>query len=450
MSGRRCGDSADRRRASTFPTRDGGPLAALDGVDLASPGGEIVALIGPNGCGKSTLLRVIAGLLAPARGDRRARRRRRSPARTRGSASSSRSRACCRGGRPPTNITYPLELAGWPADRRARPPRRARSTSSRLEPGALDGPTVRAVRRHPPARRARPGAGARARGAAARRAVQRARCDDPRALRPRAAAALGARRDDDRDGHPQHPRGDPRRRPRRRHVAAARAGSSRTSRSTLPRPRTLEVLDGGVGRRATTAARSARTWSSRHDGAVGRCSRSSARSSCSSLVWQAIVVVGGYPPFILPPPGAVFAPVRRRLGDGTISPHLATTLVEVALGFVVGAGPRARRRLRARAERPRRAARSRRTSSPPRRRRSSPSPRCSRCGSGPGSLSKVVICSLIVFFPVAIATMVGIRSVDAAPARARPGAAGHASPGADARSRSRPRCRRSSAGCASA
>ena len=32
---------------------------------------------------------------------------------------------------------------------------------------------------------------------------------------------------------------------------------------------------------------------------------------------------------------------------------------------------------------------------------------------GAGLLSKVVICSLIVFFPVAIATMVGIRAVDA-------------------------------------
>jgi NitT/TauT family transport system permease protein len=31
---------------------------------------------------------------------------------------------------------------------------------------------------------------------------------------------------------------------------------------------------------------------------------------------------------------------------------------------------------------------------------------------GPGLLAKVVICGLIVFFPVAIATMVGIRSVD--------------------------------------
>jgi putative riboflavin transport system permease protein len=31
---------------------------------------------------------------------------------------------------------------------------------------------------------------------------------------------------------------------------------------------------------------------------------------------------------------------------------------------------------------------------------------------GPGLASKIVICALIVFFPVAIATMVGIRSVD--------------------------------------
>ena len=31
---------------------------------------------------------------------------------------------------------------------------------------------------------------------------------------------------------------------------------------------------------------------------------------------------------------------------------------------------------------------------------------------GTGLLPKVVICALIVFFPVAVATMVGIRSVD--------------------------------------
>ncbi|TFG68158.1 MAG: ATP-binding cassette domain-containing protein, partial [Thermomicrobiales bacterium] len=51
-----------------FTNRGGAPLPVLDRVDLAIPGGGIVALIGPNGCGKSTLLRVVAGLLAPATG----------------------------------------------------------------------------------------------------------------------------------------------------------------------------------------------------------------------------------------------------------------------------------------------------------------------------------------------------------------------------------------------
>jgi NitT/TauT family transport system ATP-binding protein len=101
-----------------FPTRSGGHLPVLDGIDLEIPGGGIVALIGPNGCGKSTLLRVIAGLLAPVAGE----------ARLDGAPIDGpdpriglvfqeprllpwRSAAA--------NITYPLELAGWPAERRA-------------------------------------------------------------------------------------------------------------------------------------------------------------------------------------------------------------------------------------------------------------------------------------------------------------------------------------------
>jgi len=45
-----------------------GPVAAVDGVDLAVDPGRILALLGPSGCGKTTLLRVLAGFEQPDAG----------------------------------------------------------------------------------------------------------------------------------------------------------------------------------------------------------------------------------------------------------------------------------------------------------------------------------------------------------------------------------------------
>jgi oleandomycin transport system ATP-binding protein len=45
-----------------------GATRALDGIDLAVPGGTVLGLLGPNGSGKTTTVRILATLLAPSSG----------------------------------------------------------------------------------------------------------------------------------------------------------------------------------------------------------------------------------------------------------------------------------------------------------------------------------------------------------------------------------------------
>ena len=129
------------------------------------------------------------------------------------------------------------------------------------------------------------------------------------------------------------------------------------------------------------------------------------------LGWKLLVVLGDWKPFVLPPPESVAARLVSAWADGTMAPNAAATLLEVALGFGVGASLAvltgyllARSRLAERVLSPYVVAA-----------QSTPVLALAPLFAlwfGTGLLSKVVMCSLIVFFPVAVATMVGIREVD--------------------------------------
>lgn len=130
------------------------------------------------------------------------------------------------------------------------------------------------------------------------------------------------------------------------------------------------------------------------------------------LAWKAVVLIGGYPVFILPPPEVVGQRLVRAWSEGTMTPHALATLAEIGWGFLVGAGLAlvvgyllARSRLAERLLSPYLVA-------------AQATPILALAPLlalwlGTGLASKVVICALIVFFPVAVSTMVGIRSVDA-------------------------------------
>ncbi|MGZ3585698.1 MAG: ABC transporter permease [Candidatus Limnocylindrales bacterium] len=128
-------------------------------------------------------------------------------------------------------------------------------------------------------------------------------------------------------------------------------------------------------------------------------------------LWKGVVVVAGYPAFVLPAPEVVAARFWTAWTDGTMWPHTATTLWEILLGFLVGVGLAvpvgillARSRLAERVLSPYLVGA-----------QATPILALAYLFAlwfGTGLLSKVVMCALIVFFPVAVATMVGIRGVD--------------------------------------
>jgi NitT/TauT family transport system permease protein len=128
-------------------------------------------------------------------------------------------------------------------------------------------------------------------------------------------------------------------------------------------------------------------------------------------LWKLVVVIGGYRPFVLPPPETVFARLVRAWTDGTMAPHALTTLEEIAIGFGVAAVLAvavgyvlARSRPAARLLSPYIVA-------------AQATPVLALAPLialwfGTGLLSKVIICTLICFFPITVSTMVGIQSVD--------------------------------------
>lgn len=128
------------------------------------------------------------------------------------------------------------------------------------------------------------------------------------------------------------------------------------------------------------------------------------------LLWELAVRWSGYPAFTLPPPGLVWARFWQVLGNGSLARHVWVTLQEVLGGLALGVGTAtvlgymlAKAPLFERFVSPYIVAS-----------QSIPvvaiAPLLIRWF-GPGMLSKVLICALIVFFPVLINTIVGLRSV---------------------------------------
>lgn len=128
------------------------------------------------------------------------------------------------------------------------------------------------------------------------------------------------------------------------------------------------------------------------------------------VIWWVVARVAGLPAFILPPPGLVAARLAQSLGDGSLLRHAGFTLIEVLLGLVAGSLLASvigywlsKSRLVEQLVAPYLVA----TQAVP---VVAIAPLLV-IWFGPGLFSKVLICSMTVFFPVLINTVVGMRAV---------------------------------------
>ena len=128
------------------------------------------------------------------------------------------------------------------------------------------------------------------------------------------------------------------------------------------------------------------------------------------ILWDLLVRLANFPAFILPPPGLVWTRFWQVLRDGSLLRHSLITLFEVLAGLALGVSAAtclgyllAKSRVIERLLSPYIVA-------------SQAVPIVAIAPllviwCPPGLLSKVLICGLIVFFPVLVNTMVGLRSV---------------------------------------
>ena len=128
-------------------------------------------------------------------------------------------------------------------------------------------------------------------------------------------------------------------------------------------------------------------------------------------IWKLVTVLGDLPDYILPAPEVVVERAARAIGTGVLWPHLGVTLLQIIVGFAIGAAVAigvgialAKSLFVERALSPYIVA-------------AQAIPILALAPLldiwfGGGLTARVVVVALIVFFPITIATMVGIRSTD--------------------------------------